>query len=518
MNARNLTCACRDEHGFSLVEVVMATVILFFVSTALIGLAVSTMTTAMTAKEKNLMVNAVASYVEQLRSTVDYDDIGTQNAPAGEVSGTLSDETTLTVEGFNITITPQVFWVDDPSIDGTQDYKLLRITVEAMPVVGGRSISYVTETQIRDVDMSWGWSGSDAEAPTIEFVAGSPGEDSVVSGTQVLVGAIAESNMENGLITYMNFYCDSPLMQNLSDEEAAFTIGEKTPDPQIFSWDTLAESGGLPLSRDGIRSIKIEAWDNLSQQVFRIRRVLVDNYAPNAPEQPWVEWATDSTVHLAWDVAMDGTDPASSYFVRVYEDQAGVWVETSERSGVGLTETEYDLPVYAGSYVEPFRRFRVQLYAQSPNYPYSASTISTPFVSPPRLWGSWELDRDEGPTWATCVMSSDLYWSAPLFSVSETGTDFEYTLWRATDPGMLQNRVEVDSWTSPAQVSCHDEVVDVVGKKEYSPQYYYQLETQLIPTGPNTDGSTLQVWSNVAWQDETFDDEGEFSGEMVETW
>ena len=514
MNGGNLIRAYRDENGFSLVEVVMATVILFFVSTALIGLTATATLTAMTAKQKNLMVNAVASYMEQIKG-MDYDDIGVDGAPAGEVSGTLSDETTLTAEGFDITITPQVFWVDDLKIDGVQDYKLLRITVEAVPVGGGRSITYVTETQIRDVGMSWGWGDS---PPTIEFGPDSPEEMEVVSGSSVLVRAVAESPLETRSLVNMYFYCDVQYLRHFDGTtDAMFFPNAQTAD-ESFYWDTLAtmeDEFGNPvlISPDGIRSIRIHVWDNLGEDSFKIRRVLVDNFPPNLPDSPpWVDWATDEFVNLDWDQVMDGSDPAMSYGVLVDEDQGtGVWVLTDERCDPEVTDVEYDLPVYTASYEEPFRRFRMWLRAQSPRFE-SSYVISDPFISPPLLSGEWKVLRTPSRPNATCETTNTLYWSAPQFPVSTVAGAFKYTLWRATDPSMTAS-MSVGSWTATSTVS-FSEYIEIEGKKIYAVPYYYQLQTSLVPTGPDNDGSTVQVWSNVAGPNGT--DTG--AGEMTETW
>ena len=57
-----------DDSGMTVVEVVVASFILFFVLTAVLGLVGATTQTSVSAKQRTAMTNAVSSYIEHVRS------------------------------------------------------------------------------------------------------------------------------------------------------------------------------------------------------------------------------------------------------------------------------------------------------------------------------------------------------------------------------------------------------------------------------------------------------------------
>lgn len=516
----HVTCADprRNDGGFSLIEVLFATLILFFVATALIGLAASTTVTAATAKQKNVMVNAVNSFFEQIKS-YEYDDIGMLNPGSGEVPGILSDTTTMTVEGFVVVVKPEVTWVNDPNIVGTQDYKFLRIVVEATPAGGGNTISFVSETQVRNTAVGWGFGDSSTSTPpTIEFKSGSPTEMQTVSGTAVYVGATATHPMENGLLTNMYFYVGAQPLRNAAWGMAQFTINGSSHS-QDFYWDTTAlmDDNVTRISPDGIRTIKIEVWDNLGQQAYKVRRVMVDNQPPPAPGKARMAWTTNGVLGLEWDMVMDGTDPVWAYFVGVDEDQGtGAWVHTHERCGDNVQATTYEMPIIIGSYTQGFRRFRIRLYSESPLY-MSAATNADPMVTPPALTGTWSITRTTSGADATCTGKNTLNWTAPKFPVSS----FAYTLRRSLNADM-SGATTVFTTTNKDTVTYVDTVPSPAktGRKQdtFHDQYYYQLQATFMPSGPNPPSTARTVYSNVAGPNGTTSGTGTYTGEMTVTW
>jgi hypothetical protein len=356
---------------------------------------------------------------------------------------------------------------------------------------------------VRDDDMGWGWAGSGSttgtaetsELPQIIFGAGSPEEDDVISGTAIPVYAEAIHPMTNGLLTNMFFYVDTQPLRNTSDDMAQFTINAQTGN-RFFNWDTTAAlDDGTPISPDGIRTLKIEVWDNIGQQDYKIRRVYVDNDRPPDPGGVWVEWKTDNTLAVAWDQVMDGTSPVYSYFVGVDEDYGtGLWEHTHWRCGDGVQDLRYEIPVTDPSLAyDPFRRFRIRHYSQSPSTGMSWYAITGPFVTPPTLSGYSDttLTKKNKNFWNYTVRTG-LQWTGPQFPISAV----EYTVWRSESSDMSGRQIAF-STTDPDLTDCEDEVTGT-SRGNAADEYYYQLEASFVASGPDATGAWESVWSNVA--------------------
>jgi type II secretory pathway pseudopilin PulG len=184
----------------TLVEVVVAIVIFFFVLTAIFGLLGATTNMSLLSNERALLVNAMNSYIEEVRS-MPYTSVGVDMTGA-PVPGTLSVETTETVGSYQLVITPTITWVDDPSIAGATNYK--QLTVDGSLVRGGEVVYTLSmSTYIRQEAPP-----GDYQPPTIVFGPGSPLESSpptVVRGRTVLIDAIAESTMPGARLVSMSF-------------------------------------------------------------------------------------------------------------------------------------------------------------------------------------------------------------------------------------------------------------------------------------------------------------------------
>src|SRR5512139_635268 len=74
-----------DDSGMSVVEVVVASFILFFVLTAVLGLIGATTKSSISARQRTAMTNAVSSYIEHVRA-LPFDQVAlTTDDPAGSV-------------------------------------------------------------------------------------------------------------------------------------------------------------------------------------------------------------------------------------------------------------------------------------------------------------------------------------------------------------------------------------------------------------------------------------------------
>lgn len=471
----------KDDKGFSLVEIMFATLILFFVATALLGLASTTTMVAVSSKQQGLMVNAVTSYIEQLKA-LPYADLGMASPSTGQPAGTLPAETTMTVESFLVTLRPTVQWVDDPNIAGSTNYKLVRIEAEAVHTQGGHSVTYTSETYVRNPESGWGW-GESKVPPQIDFGVGSPAANAVVSGTSVLVRATASSPMTNGLLASMSFYSDGFYMRNSLGAGADFNVNAKSH-VQDFYWDTTAEvddgNGNMvKTAPDGIRAMKIEVWDNVGQQSYKVRQVLVDNQPPSFPGLITMTNSNATQALLSWDAVQDGTDPAYKYFVGVDEDQGtGSWIHVHERCGEVIGQTTYAQPAV------PFRRYRGRLFAQTPTNVSSGPSYSY-YITRPRLTGQTKTSHNNAGAGL---------WTTTFQSVSITGPGFPtggvtYRLYRSTNANMSGKDLRATQTATTFTLTSYTDV----GKKNSSlpTRYYYQVEATFTPTGPN--GGTQRV-------------------------
>jgi Tfp pilus assembly protein PilV len=106
------TATQRDE-GFTLVEVVVAASILFFVLTAVLGLVMATNQMTVLAKERASVTNLISSRLDWIRSQ-----------PFTWVAQTnLASETTTTADGFTVTLTYTV--TDKSHVNGTKEVRVV---------------------------------------------------------------------------------------------------------------------------------------------------------------------------------------------------------------------------------------------------------------------------------------------------------------------------------------------------------------------------------------------------------
>jgi type II secretory pathway pseudopilin PulG len=303
--------ADRDE-GMTLIEVVVAIVIFFFVLTAIFGLLGATTNMSVFSKERTLLVNAMNSYIEGVRS-MPYTEVGVDMTGA-EVPGMLSQETSQTLDGYTIVIRPTVTWVDDPDINpGTNDYK--QLTIDGTISRRGEVVhSLSMSTYIRQEAPQ-----GEYTRPTIVFGSGSPAEASpptVVRGRTVLVDAIAETTMPGARLVSMSFQV-SPGGIYLRDQSGNSAIWEldSTTATKQFYWDTMAlNEDGDPFVTDGEYTITVEVVDSNQKRVYQTRRVFIDNYPPDAPSDLVANALLSGTqVPMTWTTSMDGRSESDHY-------------------------------------------------------------------------------------------------------------------------------------------------------------------------------------------------------------
>ncbi len=498
LSMRSTARTVESDEGMTIVEIVVASTILFIALTALVPLLFTTTKMAQQTKAKTVALNAMNSYVEQARA-ITYDDLGVDGT---SIPGDLASESVLSLEGFSVVIKPTVEWVDDPNMLGTQDYK--RLIVDAS--VSSSSMATMTYTMTTFV---WGapYEQETAALPEVAFTTNSPAADAVVSGVSVIVGGRAETDLTAGFISSMVLKVDASYLPNsLNPPDFASWAPMTTPYEQSFYWDTTAqylvvdsETGDpildaegqqqyLAFSPDGIRVLKVEAWDNLSGHSYVTRRVLVDNYAPLTPGAPTGACSTSTNADVTWPTAMDGTEGAALYNLIVYKQPTSSADDSAwpQANAVQVSTTSSSMTVL------PFSRYYAVVQAQSPlAHKSDWSAASAKFVSRPELSGTTlqKVTKSSSKYKITTTVVLDV--TNPNFAVSGTVL---YDVWRSTDLATLgtgsayMSNVAFDSgtWT--------DTIVDSTSysKNSTTPTYYYKVKASFTPYG----GTSTESWTN----------------------
>ncbi len=371
---------CGRDDGMTVLEVVIAISIFFFVLTALFGLLGTTTAMSLKSNERAIVTNAVNSYIEEIRA-MPYAGVGLDVSGA-PVPGDLSAETTRTVGGLVLTFTPEVSWVNDPMIEGSQNYK--EVTVTAVARRGGLVVFQTSmSTFIRQEEPP-----GEYEAPKVAFVAGSP-EDAtpptIIRG-EVLVSAWAETEMPGATLVSMAFRVRPgewylPGAGGDNGMSALWTLTEKTA-TRSFTWDTRAmtEAGddgiSVPMTPDGTYTLVVEVMDS-NQKVTRIeRRVFIDNNDPDAPGVPVADTTVSGlSVPLSWTRSMDGIEEADHYRLDLgVQALDGGWtnqlITTSSSLGAHTVATQ------------PFSRYSVRVQAESRDASHRSAWSPAPAQDP----------------------------------------------------------------------------------------------------------------------------------------
>lgn len=135
------------EAGFTLVEVLLAMVILAGLATAMAGLLTSAVSANRLARERTVADQAAAEQIEYIRRLA-YDDVG---VVLGNPAGVVASPTSIVVTGRPATITTQIRYITDPtptSYETTANYKRVTVTItsDADGRVLAKQVTYVAPT------------------------------------------------------------------------------------------------------------------------------------------------------------------------------------------------------------------------------------------------------------------------------------------------------------------------------------------------------------------------------------
>jgi len=504
---RGICERARRDDGMTIVEVMVAAVIMFIILTSVLGLVGRTTLMGAQATEKNILTNALNAYIESVHA-LPFEDV----ALVAE-GGVLATETVQVTNGYTITIRPTV-----TPVVGNAALKTLVVDITISDGRGGVT-NTSTEVIIRDREQFL-TTPSSALDPTIAWGSLMPPDRSVAWDTswaplglepeqysttaQPFYIDVEAAAAEGGTIASVQvsygFPCENP-----SGEEAVWAPAVQTWSStlELFMWDTneietVYPEEGTPYDvrqvQDGWRTLKATVTDNgtpaRSDDV--VRYYLVDNFAPPAPASvaASVESATSATI--SWPKVMDGSHGAEGYQIRSYKqgiaDANGDLRPDDETDGwdyLGTTNWT-DASAFDGETMtldldsQPLSRYFAQVRAASPRF--RSEWVETMFISRPRLGGTYDVTATTQGSDRTYTVVSDLAATPPSFP---TVGDVTYKFYRITDgvPALIH------TGSSPT----YQDTVTVTGKKNEIafPVRSYRVEVTFTPQGYG--GGTAQT-------------------------
>jgi hypothetical protein len=464
----------------TVVEVVVASFILFFVLTAVLGLVGATTQTSISAKQRTAMTNAVASYIEYVRA-LSFDRVAFPSAdnPSGGVQPTVVKRD----GAFTITLTNTL----GTGMHNTRELSISAIcSAEGYPPMRTTAFASIRDKMQSANDLGQPHSGG----PIITFGGLTPTENTVVYGANVLSGDTlyvdASAQSTSGVIYTMEFRVGDQQLRNGSSSDSGYaywTPGTSTT-YQSIKWDTRQIRGSTPTPAvmDGWRIVRILATDDLGRQTFKDRRFFVDNDPPNSPGDLTCTPRTDVTTLITWPRAMDGTDPAYRYEMPAYREPADPNAAWNFITTYTLDQPAHNLPTVA------FSRYWVWVRALSPRGLASSYTsCGAPFISRPLLSGESSCTITGVHSGTTSTVSVKLVFSQPTFGV----TGLRYDLYRGTsETSLTLYRSGI------AAPTFSENITTVIGSGAQTP-YYYQVRATFTPSGwPYYGGSSPQTISS----------------------
>lgn len=355
----------RRQHGFTIVEILFATVILFFLLTALLTTMNVSMTMSTKARYSTVATHLTEQQIEFARQLA-YESVGILGAPSGEPSGTLVANETTMVENLTFTIERDVEWVDDPA-DGTggadgqpRDYKRLTVTVSWSDRVSSGRVSLVTNFREEDAQ---------GIAPNVEFTAVTPTSSVIIHNPSAPSGAVGDGGIAvihgtstearwqataddsadpNGGIASLTFFFDGLAMIDSFGNTCSWAPSGKVPvftrpESLGFTINSLAATGTSQFYPDGRHVVRVECWDDSGMRDFRERIAYVDNFPPTTPASITASPGTGNEsrynqMNVSWAAAADGNIPAPYYdLYRNPYTGAGGYVFKERVSGTSIT-------------------------------------------------------------------------------------------------------------------------------------------------------------------------------------
>ncbi|PKQ16184.1 MAG: hypothetical protein CVT67_06205 [Actinobacteria bacterium HGW-Actinobacteria-7] len=406
------------EHGFTVVEIVVAVSILFFALTALIGLMGASTNMAASSKSKSVLTNVIAGELDYVRA-LPFDQVALTTA---NPAGVLPPTKTISKYGFTIVLTYAV--TDRSSSNSTKEVRISGVATRT-------GFSDTRATSFAAVRNRIGTIASgDENGPVIEFTSSATPADSILSGASVYNGAsinlAVHASVTDANITGIDMRVDTvdgsqPLRSGNTVYSPKSSYAVATPVPDVlwaFAWDTRQVSdNGSPQVRDGRRTVTIVAYDDKSRpSAPKSRTFIVDNEPPGLATglAPNLVGLADLSQQMGavWGSAMDGDNIyAPRHEAKVYRNtnlssSLELWSPVGGALSAPGTVTVAPLAEYAYNVTAFSFANRVGSFARSP------VTITRPV-----LGGSY------GATWNATTMKwtytnnfsvprADKFWSS----------------------------------------------------------------------------------------------------------
>lgn len=467
----------RDDEGISVLEIVLASFILFFVLTATLGLVGSTTRTNQSAQARIVMTNTVNSHIEWARSLAfdQIDIVGSTPEAAIPARSVYTDAES----GMTVTI-------DNSVRNGVNGTKELRITANAVGP-NGQTVTMSAVSAICDRESTL-TNITSADEPELAFTSATVPEGTTVYGAYTLGGsplnieARAEAVVPDAVISEMHYYCGDELLRNGNTifADVASWSPNTTSAQYAFRWDTRqVDDNGVATIPDGWRVVRALVVDSEGNQAAVDRRVYVDNFPPGVPGAPAVELRSDTESRLSWSVAQDGTDPAMKY-----EAQVTQFRPDGTQTVVGNYIVED--PAYV-HYADPFSLYTASVRAGSPRNLWSEWVpMPSKYITRFAVTGSSTTTYSGKNAARTSTSIVNLTWGSPNFQYATV----TYDIFRSLDPS--------DMGTSPYKtnvaVPYTETIVKAVGKFGTADPWYYQVRANVKLTSTST---PIPVFSNV---------------------
>lgn len=435
--------ASRRDDGFTLVEVIFAAFIAFFVLTALFSMvAVSNKVDA--ASRQDVKATALANMIIEEARSLPYEAVG---VVGGNPAGLLVSEETTTYSGKTYTVERRVTWVDDSSngTSGAQDYKQFTVVVRWGPHA---AISFTT--YIRD-------KVEDSFPPTVTWVR-RPDPDVVIfnpTGTHAavvwdknggpwasigsaVVQASAEATGSSGLITRLELWTERNLLPGAAWQPNAVSF--TCP---AYTIDSLAtDASGTAYLPDGPHMVKAEAWTASGLRDYAVWSFVVDNDPPSwgtAPDVTLAQPAASANIDrynsrlvMNWTAATDNGGNVSAYNLRLAGNGSSTF---GTYAFTGSSPFTLGTALPTGLTTAPFTAYKVFLEAKSARGLTTASSQSAWTCTNPQLTGTIRND-------STRVVTNPQY--VVTLNVSQPSAA---TLTAMGATSVKYNVAEASSWT-----------------------------------------------------------------------
>jgi type II secretory pathway pseudopilin PulG len=482
--------------GLTIIEVVIALAILFFVISAVVGLLGSSNNLSNKSRQRTALADACNSYIEDVRN-LPFTSVGLQG---GSPAGVLAAQTVLNLGSFTITIRPTVTWVNDPKMPGAHVYK--QLTLSAFSTSQGKRVAtYTTTTYVRDTGME---STTSTIPPVCDFGSHSDAILLPPTAYKGIIGLDASTTalMHNATIQHVIISVDTTACRDSSAAQAIWTPGTTHWDNDsgglLFQWDSTAMDNGQWLSPDGVRTLQVWVDDSMGQQASVTRTIYLDNYAPVyvTASSLIATSTTDVTSTVSWAPAQDGTagNWADHYMVNYYKQRmtdTGSTFTTNSPPWASDGQTNDWHSCSCPKTTTSFSRYRASIQAHSYyNWALTGdSWMAHAWVSRPTATGTYLLKTTGSgatlkattdititvpwPTFPTTTLNWSVYYSLSPITAGNPGTAIMSNATTTTSP-FTYHRIETKNLVNATDPN------------------YYQVQANFVPNGWDASSSTIR--------------------------